>query len=44
MAKKTYYVRFKSVLDDTRSEFHFDYLELVPSYVFNNPVDSEDEW
>lgn len=43
-AEKTYYVRFKSVLDDTRSEFHFDYLELVPSYVFNNPVDSEDEW
>lgn len=41
---KTYYVRFKSVLDDPRTELHLDYLELVPSFIYNNPIVPEDEW
>ena len=43
-ANKTYYLRFKSVLDNSNTEFYFDYLELCPSFVYNNPTESEDEW
>lgn len=43
-AGKTYYLRFKNVLESTATEFYFDYLELCPSNVYNNPIDSEDEW
>lgn len=43
-ANKTYYLRFKSVLDNDKTEFYFDYLELCPSFVYNNPTESEDEW
>lgn len=43
-ANKTYYLRLKSVLDDTGSEGFFDYIEIVPSIVYNNPTESEDAW
>lgn len=41
---KTYYVRFKSVLESEKSEFFFDCLELVPSNIYNNPEKKEDIW
>lgn len=41
---KTYYIRFKSVLDDKNTELQLDYIELVPSEIYNNPIQVEDEW
>lgn len=43
-AGKNYYLRFKSALDNTNTEFYFDYLEIVPSEVYAHPSKSEDEW
>lgn len=43
-ANKTYYMRLKSALDDTNAELFFDYLEIVPSSVYNNQTTPEDEW
>lgn len=40
---KTYYIRFKSVLDKTDSQFFFDYMELVPRSVYNG-IEAEDKW
>ncbi len=34
---ETYYLRFKSVTDDTNRQFHFDYLEFVPKTVYADP-------
>lgn len=42
-AGETYYIRFKSVLNNASSEFFFDYLELVPKSVYNGDV-AEDKW
>jgi hypothetical protein len=42
-AGKTYYIRFKSVLETTSAEFFFDYLEFVPKSVYNGDV-AEDKW
>lgn len=42
-AGKTYYIRFKSVLDSSTTEFFFDYLELVPKSIYNGDV-SEDKF
>lgn len=39
-----YYIRFKSVLEDKNTEFVFDYMELVPSEIYNNSQVLEDEW
>ena len=41
---KTYYLRFKTVLDDPTREFYVDYLEFCPKEVFDNPVTPEDIW
>lgn len=41
---KTYYIRFKSVLEKEDSEFYYDFLELVPSNIYNNPEKKEDIW
>lgn len=41
---KIYYLRFKSALDETNTEFFFDYLEIVPSSVYAHPTKLEDEW
>ena len=43
-ANKTYYMRFKSALDDTNTEFYCDNIEIVPSFIYNNPTTVEDEW
>ena len=42
-AGQTYYIRFKSVLDDTNTQFFFDYLEFVPKIIYNGPI-AEDKW
>lgn len=42
-AGETYYVRFKSVLSSTQTEFFFDYLELVPKSIYNGDI-AEDKW
>lgn len=41
--KKTYYVRFKSVLENTHSQLFIDYLEFCPKSVYNG-ADEEDDW
>lgn len=38
---KDYYIRFRSV-DETAKEFMFDYLELCPKTVYDNPAVQED--
>lgn len=40
---KTYYIRFKSVLESSSTEFFYDYLEFVPKTVYNGD-DAEDKW
>lgn len=40
---KTYYVRFKSVLETTDGQFFLDYIELTPKSVYNG-VEEEDDW
>lgn len=42
-AGKTYYVRFKSVLESTVTQFFFDYLEFVPKSIYNGDK-AEDKW
>ncbi len=42
-AGKTYYIRFKSVLESPKTEFCFDYLEFVPKAVYNGDT-AEDKW
>ena len=42
-AGETYYVRFKSVLSSTQTEFFFDYLEFVPKSIYNGDI-AEDKW
>ena len=41
---KTYYIRFKTVLDRTTAEFYMDGLEYCPKEVYDNPEDPEDIW
>ena len=40
---ETYYIRFKSVLNNRMSEFFYDYLELVPKSVYSG-IEAEDKW
>lgn len=40
---KTYYLRFKSALEDRNAQFFVDYFEFVPTIVYNGP-DPEDIW
>lgn len=40
---KTYYLRFKSALDKSDSQFFSDYFEIVPNSVYNG-VEPEDIW
>lgn len=42
-AEETYYIRFKSVLSSTQTEFFYDYLELVPKSIYNGDI-AEDKW
>lgn len=41
---KTYYIRFKNVLNDSDSQFFMDYFEFVSKDVYDNPVEPEDYW
>lgn len=41
---ETYYIQFKSVLEDVTSQFYFDYIELCPKNVYDNPETPEDIW
>lgn len=42
-AGKTYYIRFKSVLDTKTDEFFYDYLEFVPKTIYEGEK-PEDVW
>jgi len=42
--EKTYYLKFKSVLDDETREYYMDYLELCAKEVYDNPQTPEDIW
>lgn len=41
---KTYYIRFKNVLNNSQLQFFTDYLEFVSKDVYDNPVEPEDYW
>ena len=41
---KEYFIRIKSVLDDTNKQLYIDYLELVPRSVYDHPTTAEDAW
>ena len=41
---ETYYLKFKSVLDDELKQFFIDYIEYCAKEVYDNPVESEDIW
>lgn len=41
---KDYYIRIKSVLDDTNTQLFIDYLEMVPRYIYDNSTTPEDAW
>ena len=43
-ADETYYVHFRSLLDNRGTEFYMDYIELCPKSVFDNPYAPEDIW
>ena len=38
-----YWLRFKTAIpDNTNTQFHLDYIEIVPTSVYNNPMYLED--
>ena len=39
-----YYIRFKSVLENTSAQLFLDYFEFCPKSVYNNPLQTEDKW
>lgn len=41
---KTYYIRFKTVMDDPTRYFYMDYLEYAAKEVYDNPETPEDIW
>ena len=41
---KTYYLKFKSVLDSDKKEFFLDTIEFCPKEVYDNPETPEDIW
>ncbi len=41
---KTYYIRFKTVMDDPTRYLYMDYLEYCPKEVYDNPAEPEDIW
>lgn len=41
---KTYYIKFKNVLQNEKLEFYMDYLEFVSKEVYDNPNEPEDIW
>ena len=43
-ANETYYIQFKSVLEDKETEFFMDFIEFCPKEVYDNPQTPEDIW
>ena len=41
---KTYYLKIKTVLDKTTSEFYMDNIEYCPKEIYDNPEEPEDIW
>ena len=41
---KTYYIRFKTVMDDPTRFFYMDYMEYCAKEVYDNPAEPEDIW
>lgn len=41
---KTYYLRCKSVLENTKTQFVMDWLEYAPKNVYANDLNPEDKW
>lgn len=42
--EKTYYLKFKNVLEAETAECFMDYLEWCSKEVYDNPVEGEDIW
>ena len=42
--KETYYIKFKTVMDDPTRFFYMDYLEYCAKEVYDNPNNPEDIW
>ncbi|MBR4644279.1 MAG: fasciclin domain-containing protein [Bacteroidaceae bacterium] len=40
----TYYIKFKTVMDDRSRYFYMDYLEYCAKEVYDNPAEQEDIW
>lgn len=43
-ADQTYYIQFKSVLSNDKTEFYLDYLEFCHKDIYDNPTKPEDIW
>jgi len=43
-ANKTYYLKFKNVLQSTEKQFYIDYIEYCAKEVYDNPQEGEDIW
>ncbi len=43
-ADQTYYIQFKSVLSNPKTEFYLDYLEFCEKSIYDNPLVPEDIW
>ena len=41
---KTYYLRFKNVLDDDTKQLYMDFIEICPKEIYDNPYEPEDIW
>lgn len=41
---KTYYLKFKNVMDDETKQFYMDYFEFCAKEVYDNPETPEDIW
>lgn len=42
--EKTYYIKFKTVMDDPTRYFYMDYMEYCAKEVYDNPENPEDIW
>jgi len=42
--EKTYYIKFKNVMDKDNKQLFLDYIEYCPKEVYNNPMEPEDIW
>jgi len=43
-ADQTYFLRFKSVLDNPNTQLYLDFIEFCPECVYDNPNEPEDIW